>query len=405
MPTLHMIDRGNRIAHLAPLDGQTRTEYHDTEARGLALRVSAVQKTWTVLYRTKNGRLRRQTLGEYPALSLAAARKRAKDARVRAWDGEDPAADKRTARTAETFGDLAAEYLKKHAIARKKSWRDDRRRIDHILLPVWKHVALGALTRAEVRRVVEAHAERAPIAANRLHSLIRKMLNFAIGEALIEANVATQIRRPGVEHRRDRVLTDDEIRALWTALDAEGSLTGDVFKLRLLTAQRGGEVVRMRWADVDLEKGWWTIPAEHSKNKLPHRVPLSSMTLAILKARSGQRAAEATWVFPSSHASAPAVEGIRGGATRIGAAATVPDFRGHDLRRTAATRMTSAGTPRLIVAKILNHAEPGVTATYDRASYDGDKRVALDAWARQLRAILDRKTSAARMLGFSRGAR
>jgi integrase len=400
MPTLQMTDRG--IARLAPLTGQQRTEFFDLAVPGLALRVSLTRRTWVVLYRNKAGRLRRKTLGQYPTLSLAAARTQAKDARVRAWSGDDPADEKREAREAETFGDLATSYLTKHAKLKKKSWRDDRRRIDNVLLPAWKHVTLAELTRADVRRLIDQYGERAPVAANRLHSLVRKMLNFAIGEGLIEMNVATHVARPGIERRRDRVLTDDEIRQVWAAFEAEPATIGGVFKLRLLTAQRGGEVVRMRWADVDLDAGWWTIPAEHSKNKLPHRVPLSTDALTILKARQAQRAKGAVWVFPSSHAGAPAVEGIRGGATRIGAAAKVADFRGHDLRRTAATRMASAGVARLVVGKILNHAEPGVTAVYDRASYDGEKRTALDAWGRCLRAILDKKTAHGKTLHFKR---
>lgn len=68
---------------------------------------------------------------------------------------------------------------------------------------------------------------------------------------------------------------------------------------------------------------------------------------------------------------------------RIQAASGV-DFRGHDLRRTAASMMTSVGIPRLTVSKILNHVEPGVTAVYDRHSYDNEKRAALETWARKL---------------------
>lgn len=68
------------------------------------------------------------------------------------------------------------------------------------------------------------------------------------------------------------------------------------------------------------------------------------------------------------------------------------DFRGHDLRRTAASLMASAGVPRLVVAKILNHVETGVTAVYDRHSYDAEKRAALDLWARELQRVLKRKS-------------
>jgi integrase len=78
--------------------------------------------------------------------------------------------------------------------------------------------------------------------------------------------------------------------------------------------------------------------------------------------------------------------------SRIASARAIelPDFRGHDLRRTAASYMASAGVPRLHIAKVLNHADSSVTAVYDRHSYDPEKRAALDTWGRKLRAIVER---------------
>lgn len=76
------------------------------------------------------------------------------------------------------------------------------------------------------------------------------------------------------------------------------------------------------------------------------------------------------------------------------------DFRGHDLRRTAASLMVGAGVPRLVVSKILNHVETGVTAVYDRHSYDLEKRAALDFWGKRLEAIVS-KRRAAKILRFS----
>ncbi len=73
---------------------------------------------------------------------------------------------------------------------------------------------------------------------------------------------------------------------------------------------------------------------------------------------------------------------------RVRIAARVQDFNGHDLRRTAASMMTSMGIPRLVVQKILNHVETGVTAAYDRHSYDAEKREALEKWAKRLTRIV-----------------
>lgn len=144
------------------------------------------------------------------------------------------------------------------------------------------------------------------------------------------------------------------------------------------------------WSEFDLESGWWVIPAEKSKNKLTHRVPLSPLAKEILKTAKEQ-AEDSQWVFPSPR---------DGGSKRIADTAIdravrnnrqvfgIDSFTPHDLRRTAASLMTSMGISRLVVSKILNHAEQGVTAVYDRHSYDSEKKTALEAWGRKLESIV-----------------
>jgi len=167
--------------------------------------------------------------------------------------------------------------------------------------------------------------------------------------------------------------------------------------VRLLTAQRGGELVRMKWADVDLAAGWWTIPGTDTKNGEPHRVPLVERVKAIIQAQRTDEPQE--FVFVGRGAS------LRDRAKKAPAAiakALGLDFRGHDLRRTAATRMAAAGIPRDHIAKVLNHVEGGARATrvYDRHSYDAEKRMALHVWDRALTAILE-GTDAGKVLPFT----
>jgi len=104
---------------------------------------------------------------------------------------------------------------------------------------------------------------------------------FGIEREAVETNPAQRVKPPTRERSQDRVLKDEEIRAVWQALDDENPVVAGTYKLRLLTAQRGIEVLSMRWSDIDGE--WWTIPAEVSKNALPHRVPLSPQALAVLE--------------------------------------------------------------------------------------------------------------------------
>ncbi|MGC4086223.1 MAG: site-specific integrase [Vicinamibacterales bacterium] len=209
--------------------------------------------------------------------------------------------------------------------------------------------------------------------------------------------------RPSAEASRDRVLTADEIRAVWTWLDRDPQTVnadGDprlielqqiALKLRFITAQRGGEVLALRWTDVDLVDGWWTIPAEVSKNKLPHRVPLSAMAIDLLGKLLQAAPKKAVHVFG----------GIRGTRHRRGAleGLDVADIRPHDFRRTAASLMTAGGIPRLTVAKILNHVDCSVTAVYDRHGYDAEKRQALDWWGMKLAATID--GTSGRLLPFT----
>jgi integrase len=229
------------------------------------------KKAWVVRYRV-HGRLRRLTLGTYPVIGLADARQRAKLAMLEVSSGSDPAVEKRAARTAETFGNLAEECLERHAKIKKRSWKEDERILNAELLPHWKHTPLRDLKRREVRNLVHAIAARpAPIMANRTLALVRKMLNFAIESEWMEANPASLIPKPGAEQSRDRVLTRNEIKAFWVAVEEEPPAIRAWLRLRLLTVQRGGEVVRMRWRDVDLQNKWWTIPAENEEQADPSR--------------------------------------------------------------------------------------------------------------------------------------
>jgi integrase len=161
-------------------------------------------------------------------------------------------------------------------------------------------------------------------------------------------------------------------------------------KLQLITGQRKGEVVGAEWADIDLANKWWTIPKEKAKNNLPHRVPLSPLALKLIK-ETKESSKESSFLFPSplkedSHITEPAIDrAIRNNRELF----DIKHFVPHDLRRTVASQMTSMGISRLTVSKILNHVESGVTAVYDRHSYDKEKRHALNKWAKRLEEIVN----------------
>jgi integrase len=418
MPRTHDPLTDPQIRALKP--GSTPIDIRDGQTRGLIVTVlPSGRKQFNVRYRV-HGKQRRLVLGDYPALSLAKARKRARDAQSDVDGGRDVAAERQAAKLArtDTIEALAKDYIEKHARKFKKSADQDERIINVEVLPRWRSRSVRELTRRDVRALVEKVAERAPIMANRVLATIRKMLNFAVDHDWLEANPAARVQKPSPETSRDRVLTPDEIRRLWRVLShfptteqrpAPGrkrAAGGDddplcpispalaaLLKVRLLTAQRGGEVARMRWADVDLDAGWWTIPGEDTKNSEPHRVPLTADALALIQTQAPEDEDDrGEYVFTG-----------RGGTTVLDRAKKAPaairaalgddflDFRGHDLRRTAATHMGAAGIPRQDISAVLNHVEGGSRATkvYDRYSRDKEKRIALETWQRTLTAILE----------------
>lgn len=400
MPTLKFTSRS--VSAIKP-PASGRVDFWDTDPKGFGLRVSdSGRKTWVLMYRF-DGVQRRLKIATYPAMDLADARQKAKDYLQDVSKGIDPAAVKKAGRKAETFSELAAAYLDRYARKRKRSWKKDERAIERDLNPEFGTRKAKSIARQDVVRLLEKIVDRgAPIQANRVHEILRRIFNWAIkaGEAGIGVNPAANIEKPSKENRRERVLTDVEIRAVWGAFDAQSKLMGAMFKLRLVTAQRGGEVAQMRWAEVDGD--WWTIPAEHSKNGLAHRVPLSPLALDILGAVKGETE-NREWVFASPSKKGP-ITSIWKATADIREKSGV-EFRPHDLRRTAASRMTGRlGIGRLTVGKILNHVDSSVTATYDRHSYDSEKRMALDAWGALLRQIIagDRAASTVAAIGDGR---
>lgn len=378
----------------------TRYEVFDALTPGLAIRVTpSGHKSWVLLYR-HHGRLRRLTLGRYPDRGLAGARKEALNARGRILDGADPAAEKHDERA--TYGDtVGALYdLYKKATEKKRSWPEQRRIFENEVLQAWRHRRVQDMTRRDIRTLVDRKAETAPIMANRILARISRLFSFAVERDWIEANPALRIVKPADEKSRDRVLSRDELRELWTALheteakDANGGrLTrlsptlSDAFIVMLLTAQRCGEVCRMQWREVDLATGWWTIPGDVSKNHDPHRVPLTAPVLEVLQHR--RFGADDRYVF-SNHRHTCVSARAKKAASTLSKGLSF-EFRAHDLRRTAASFMGEAGVDRFHIAHVLNHrsvTHSTVTAIYDRYRYDREKRAALEKWALLLRTVV-----------------
>lgn len=371
----------------------------DASLRRFGLRLSAGgSRAWVVKYKVR-GKSRWLTLGTYPLVTLADARAKAREVLATVVQGADPVGERQAEREAPTFAELADEYMERHARPKKRSWKIDERMLRRYIPRAWLAMPTHQITRRQVRDMLDDLATRAPIQSNRVLALLRKMFNFGIKRDLLEVNPCALLDRPAPEHQRERVLTVDEVRAVWAAAEGESATTAALFKLYLLTAQRGGELRAMEWSEVDLDAGWWVIPGAKAKNGLAHRVPLSPQAVDLLRSLR-ETAGDCRWVFPSPSAAGYHLN-LAKPTARVRKRSEV-DFVPHDLRRTVATFLTSElDVSRLVVSKLLNHVESGVTKVYDRASYDRQKRAALNAWGARLDAIVRGESHRAKVLPLS----
>jgi integrase len=377
---------------------------------GFGLRVSPKgKKTWIFMYRFE-GRSRMMTLGHFPAMGLATARKAYSDFQDRLAQGNDPGAEaageRKKEREAETVSVLVSEYLEKWAKRRKKSWQEDERALNKEVVPIWGDRKAKDISKRDVLKLLDNIVDRgSPIQANRTLALVRRMFNFAIERDIVDISPCYRVKAPAPENQCDRMLTVEEIRSFWLMLDSDKAgitpMMREFLRFMLITAQRKGEVLALRWSDIDMEEMIWTIPAEIAKNGLSHRVPLSAAAVAILgkakaiaispRLRRGKRFTPELpdEVFYSPRGKGPLSDtSISHAISRNLDAFELASFTPHDLRRTAASHMTGMGIPRLVVSKILNHVETGVTAVYDRHAYDAEKRQALEAWGKRIDGIV-----------------
>lgn len=384
------------VRALRTAEGEDRKEVWFDE-KGLGMRVSKTgRKSWVYVYHYA-GKSRRMTFGIYPSIGVADVRVLHAAAVKDVTEGRDPGSAVQAERLAQnqaiTVQGLADEYLRLHAV-KKRSGQEDRRMLLRDVLPAWGSVKANEIARRDVIRLLDQVVERgAPIAANRVLALVRKMFNFGIERSLIDANPCDRVKPPSARVVRERTLSLEEIRAFWHGL-ASSKMAEEIklaLKFQLVTAQRKGEIAKAEWSEVDFESRTWTISADKAKNGRAHRVPLSELAMSILM-QIRKLSEESKYWMPSRSGDKPMLETAIDHALRRNLSAlNLEDVTPHDLRRTAATMMSSLGVQRITLSRILNHTDSSVTAVYDRHSYDQEKRAALDLWAAQLGGILDSK--------------
>jgi integrase len=249
--------------------------------------------------------------------------------------------------------------------------------------------------------------ERGPYMSNRTLAAVRRLFSWAVERDVIDTSPAANVKPVGKEVSRDRVLTDDELRAFWKATEGDDYPWAPFLRTLLLTAQRRSEVATMRWQDLDLdsEKPLWSIPRELVKADRVHDVPVVPEIVGILKDLPRHQGPH---VFTTGDGTAP-ISGFTLAKRRLDEkmveimheaeeeagddpeTVELPRWTLHDLRRSAASHMAQLGFPPHVVGAVLNHSPGGthgITAIYVRFRYDDERRQALEAWARQLEQIV-----------------
>jgi integrase len=366
---------------------EKRLEVPDGLLPGLYLVIQpSGSKSWAIRYRA-NGKPAKLTLGRYPAITLAAARDLAREKLETVSRGRDPAAEKRFAKATlpDTVGALCDRYVDHYLKRHVRRWQAAEGEINNHIRPRLGALPLAQLSRAHVRQMVNEIVDAHPVAANRALARLRAVLNWAVEQDLIEANVAAGLKRPTKERPADRILTDDELRAVWAATDELDYPGREFARLLLLSVQRRDDVRLMHWYEVDLAARTWVIPAERYKGDHQHLVPLSVAMVEILEALPFREAGG--YVLTLDGGGRP-YSNVQRPKAALDKAAGVSGWTWHDLRRTGRTGLSRLGISYDVAERVIGHAVGGrLGQTYDRHDFVREKRAALDAWAGHVQGL------------------
>jgi integrase len=365
----------------------TRQEIPDALLPGLYLIVQpSGARSWAVRYR-HNGISRKQTLGSYPVIDLATARRLGTKALRTAAEGRDPATEQRE-RQANSVAAVVAEFLEKHGRRnyRPRTFAEAERLLQRNLVARWGNRPLVSITRKQVRDMLDQLVvNETPGLANCVHAITRKLFGWAVEQEIIAVSPMFGLKPPAEEKSRDRILTDEELRLVWRSAGQLG-VYGVLVRLLILTGQRRGEIAGLTWAEIDLGKRLISLPRERVKNDRAHEIPLSPQAVALIEAlpRNSER-----YVL-SLRGDGP-FDGFGRFKAELDKVCGVAGWTLHDLRRTAASGMARLGVNLPVIEKVLNHTSgsfAGVVGIYQRHDFAGEKRKALELWGAHVVAIV-----------------
>jgi integrase len=399
---------------------------------GFGLRIGQNgSKVFLAQYSSPTGK-RRVVIGPFGVLTPDEARKRARAILGSVAAGQDPFAEKRAAiaakkvaETTEKARAAAEAYTVRKLVDGWLAGRDGDRRETYLAVAgaalkrhfaAWLDRPAAAVTTVEaVRELDRIKRDAGPVAANRALAYGRACYSWAEKRQLLTTNPFRGIEAPSREKSRDRVLSAEEIGAIWRAAGTLGEPYGRYVRTLLLTLQRREEVASMRWDELSADLTTWTLPANRAKNGKAHIVHLADPVREILRSRPGFR--DIPFVFPSESGRPVSAFSMvksrldaRITAEREEAAADPRVLSGwtmHDFRRAGVTALAGMGFPPHVCDKLLNHVSGsirGVAAVYQRAEFLTERKAALDAWARHVLSTAKGVTASGNVVELSREA-
>ena len=383
-----------------------------SEGGGFCLRVTPKgKKSWVYSYKF-NGKSKRFTVGYYPALSVAEARKAVVDAGLLKDNGIDPMQEKKNKdikakqekqRELQTIEWLANDFYARYIANNRKAPQQIRQQIDADIVPLLGQFNIEEITTRQITLALEKIVDRgAPVHANKVLSTIKQMFTYAVSKGITERNPALLIKAKnigGVEPPRNRYLSYEEIKSVW-AYFGDNSKHGThpativALKILLLTGARTGSLIKARFDEIDFEGSLWTIPPEHLKLKLteahkPHKVHLSKLVKQLfleLRDLSG-----GNFVLPGRDGRGPANDKLFSrfvARTRGKVGGIEEHFNVHDFRATFSTHLAGLGVAPHISELCLGHKLPAIMATYNKHEYLPERKTALELWSDKIEMLV-----------------
>lgn len=360
----------------------TQYEIFDSNLPNFGIRVSPGGARAFVFYYRIGRQKKRLTLGRYPHLKLKDARELAREAQKRVTAGEDPQAEKlrdRNEHDSTLFSCVVDRYIDIHAKVFTRSSHEKRRVLNSDFVSRWGKLSLLAIDKKMIlRRLDEIRRNQGPSAANHAYAAIRAFFNWCVEYDYVSDTPCKSMKRPAPVKSRDRVLTDQEVHAVWLATEKMGYPFGPYVRLLILTGQRRNEVAKLRWSDLDFDENVWS--QRENKSKRPHVVPLAPVAVGILKNLPGL---SDELVFPA-RGSSRSISGFSKWKKKLDQLSGVSNWTLHDLRRTCATKLAELGVEPHVTEFVLNHSSQvlkGVASVYNRHAYIDEKRKALELWS------------------------